>query len=173
MESNSTLIIRTVSENDAAGIVEIYNYYVLTSHATFELETIDDKEMTRRVGDVVNDGYPFLVAEVDGRIAGYAYAHRFRPRLAYRHSAEVSVYVGPDLKGRKLATKLYERLIPGCFTAGAHTLIAVISLPNDASVRLHEKFGFRKIGQLSEVGRKFERWIDVGYWQLLSENDRS
>lgn len=165
--------IRPVESIDADAITEIYNHYIQASYATFELETIDVSEMSHRIEDLAKDGYPFLVAEESGEILGYAYAHRFRPRPAYRRSAEVSVYVQQKAEGRKIGTRLYERLIPDCFAAGAHTLVAVISLPNEASVRLHEKFGFRKIGQFSEVGRKFDRWIDVGYWQLLTENDRS
>jgi L-amino acid N-acyltransferase YncA len=164
--------IRKVSANDVSQIVEIYNHYIQISHATFELEAIDVSEMSRRIDDLLKDGYPFLVAEESKKIAGYAYAHQFRPRPAYRHSAEVSVYIRQSCQGRNIATKLYERLVPDCFAAGAHTLIAVISLPNDASVRLHEKFHFEKIGLFREVGKKFDRWIDVGYWQLLSKNDR-
>ena len=167
------MLIRSVIPSDSDAITDIYNHYILTSHATFEFETIDISEMSRRIENLVKDGYPFLVVEESQKILGYAYAHRFRPRPAYRHSAEVSVYVRPDCEGQKIGTRLYERLIPDCFAVRAHTLIAVISLPNEASVRLHEKFGFRKIGQFSEVGRKFDRWIDVGYWQLLNENDRS
>jgi L-amino acid N-acyltransferase YncA len=165
--------IRPVEAADAEAITEIYNHYIQTSYATFELETIDAFEMSRRIDDLLKDGYPFLVAEESEEVVGYAYAHQFRPRPAYKQSAEVSVYIKPKFEGRKIGTKLYKRLLSGCFASGAHTLIAVISLPNDASVRLHERFGFEKIGQFREVGRKFNRWIDVGYWQLLSKNDRS
>ena len=167
------MLIRPVASSDFEAIAGIYNHYIKTSAATFELEPIDVTEMSRRIDDLLRESHPFLVAEESGEILGYAYAHQFRPRHAYRRSMEVSVYVRPNREGQKIGTMLYERLIPDCFAAGAHTLIAVISLPNEASARLHEKFGFEKIGQFHEVGRKFDRWIDVGYWQLLAENDRS
>jgi len=164
--------IRPVSSTDFEEVTEIYNHFILTSHATFELESIDVSEMSRRIDVVLNENYPFLVAEESGELLGYAYAHQFRPRPAYRQSAEVSVYVKPDSERQGIGTTLYERLIPDSFAVGAHTLIAVISLPNDASVRIHQRFGFQKTGQIREVGRKFGRWIDVEYWQLLAENDR-
>jgi phosphinothricin acetyltransferase len=161
------MMIRDATLSDAAAITEIYNHYILTAVATFELETIDAVDMQRRINDAVDKGLPFLVGEHNNSVAGYAYGRPFRPRPGYRHAVEISVYVHPERHGQGIARALYGELIPRLFDNEVHTLIATIALPNDASVRLHEKFGFTKIGQFQEVGRKFDRWVDVGYWQLL------
>jgi phosphinothricin acetyltransferase len=163
--------IRSASFDDAGKIADIYDHYVATSHATFELEPIDSAEMGRRVLEILSLGYPFSVAEDRNSITGYAYGRPFRPRPGYRHSVEVAVYVHPDHHGKGTATELYDQLFTRLVAGGAHTLIAAIALPNDASVRLHESFGFTKAGHFREVGRKFDRWIDVGYWQLLLQKD--
>jgi phosphinothricin acetyltransferase len=171
MESQPTkagkLSVRDACSDDAAAIAEIYNHYIRTSHATFELETIDAGELRSRIEDTVEKGLPFLVGECAGSIVGYAYGRPFRPRPGYRFAVEIAVYVDLGNQSNGVATALYEILIPRLFGLGAHSLIATIALPNDASVRLHEKFGFVKSGELREVGRKFDRWVDVGYWQLL------
>jgi L-amino acid N-acyltransferase YncA len=165
------MIVRAVVRNDASQIAEIYNHYILTSHATFELETIDEVEMNKRIGDTVDLGYPFFVAADGHRICGYAYARPFRPRPGYRFAAEIAAYVKHNDQQRGVGRQLYNGLIPQLFNDGFHSLIATIALPNDASVRLHESFGFEKAGHFREVGRKFDRWVDVGYWQLLRQND--
>ena len=158
---------------DAPAIAEIYSYFVDTSIATFEFDPTPADEMRRRIRDCLDRGYPFLVADNEIELIGYAYAHQYRPRQAYDRTAEVSVYTKAGIERRGIASALYERLIPTVFNAGFHTVLAGIALPNAASVRLHEKFGFRKVAHLSEVGRKFDRWIDVGFWQLTSDSDRS
>jgi L-amino acid N-acyltransferase YncA len=167
----TSMEIRDVTENDAIQIAGIYNHYIATSHATFELEPIDAPEMERRIAETVDKGYPFFVAEDNSSIAGYTYGRPFRPRPGYRHAVEVAVYIDPDRHRQGIGKQLYDRLLQRLFADGAHTIIATIALPNDASVRMHEQFGFIKAGQFREVGRKFGIWIDVGYWQLLSEND--
>jgi L-amino acid N-acyltransferase YncA len=161
--------IRPASSEDAPGIAKVYNHYIRTSHATFEIEPVDHTEMLRRVRDALASGYPFLAAD-DIDISGYAYGRPFRPRPGYRHAVEVAVYVDPDRQGEGIATELYGHLFPQLFAGGARTLIAAIALPNEPSVQLHEKFGFVKSGHFREVGRKFDRWIDVGYWQRMNEN---
>jgi L-amino acid N-acyltransferase YncA len=161
--------IRKVELNDAAQIAEIYNYYIKTSHATFELETIDAREMENRIGETFQKNYPFFVCEESGEIVGYAYGRMFRPRRAYMHSIEVSVYIRNGAEGKGVGTMLYEKLFHEILQKDFHAIIAGISLPNDASVRLHEKFGFEKVAHFREVGYKFGRWIDVGYWELLSK----
>ena len=152
---------------DSPQIAEIYNHYIAASHATFEVDLIDAAEMLKRVDDVFAAGYPFLVCETGGEIVGYAYGHQFRQRPAYRHSIEVSVYTKPGQEGKRIGTMLYEILFDEIKKSYFHAIIAGISLPNDASVRLHEKFGFEKVAHFREVGRKFDRWIDVGYWELI------
>ena len=166
------MIVRAAALADAAAIAEIYNHYVETSHATFELEPVGVNEMERRIRDTLNPGFPFLVAEDEGAVLGYAFGRPFRPWPGYKYTVEVAVYVDENCHGKGIARALYRELFDTLFEAGAHSLIATIALPNEASVRLHEKFGFVKAGHFREVGRKFDRWIDVGYWQLLRPNKR-
>jgi phosphinothricin acetyltransferase len=163
------MLTRSVTNVDASQLADIYNHYVLTSHATFELDPVSECEMSRRIRDVVDGGYPFLAADENEKIIGYAYAHAFRPRPAYQKTVEISVYVKDGHAGRGVAARLYEELIRDVLYSGYHSIIAGIALPNDASIRLHEKFGFEKIGHFREVGRKFDRWFDVGFWQLSSK----
>ena len=161
------MIIRDADDKDIRQIAEIYNYYIATSHATFELDPITVSEMRSRVAVCSDRGYPFLVADREGEICGYAYASKFKSRPAYKDTAEVSVYIRNGEGGKGIAAGLYKHLISRLESTGLHTVIAGISLPNEPSVRLHEKFGFWKVAHLHEVGRKFDRWIDVGYWQLI------
>lgn len=159
--------IRPVEPTDAAQIAEIYNYYIDTSVATFESERIDAAEMEKRISETLAGNYPFFAAEENGEVIGYAYGHQFRARSAYRHSVEVSVYIKEGFNGQGIATLLYERLFPEISRRGFHAIIAGISLPNEASVKLHEKFGMVQVAHFKEVGFKFGKWIDTGYWQVI------
>jgi phosphinothricin acetyltransferase len=159
--------IRPAVAVDAVQIAAIYNYYIQNSHATFETEMIDGSEMLRRMEEGWAAGYPFLACADQDEIIGYAYGRRFRPRFAYLHSIEVSVYVKHGRQGSGVGALLYERLLAEIRRGNFHAVIGGISLPNDASVRLHERLGFEKVAHFREVGRKFDRWIDVGYWQLI------
>ncbi len=163
----SKIQVRSAKHDDAVDIAYIYNYYIATSHATFEIEPVNAVEMLSRMQDALHAGYPFLVCEEKDEIVGYAYGRYFRPRPAYMHSIEVSVYVRPGHAERSIGKMLYEKLFDEIRNGDFHSIIAGISLPNDASVRLHEKFGFEKVAHFCEVGRKFDRWIDVGYWELI------
>lgn len=158
--------IRQAGLIDASQVTEIYNHYILTSHCTFEITAIDTAEMRSRISEALDHGFPFLVAEFENEIIGYAYARQFRPRPAYRHSAEISVYIRNDSQGRGVGTALCAKLFDAISKLDFHAVIAGIALPNDASVRLHEKFGFEKVAHFREVGFKFGKWIDVGYWQF-------
>jgi L-amino acid N-acyltransferase YncA len=160
--------IRKAELSDSLALAEIYNFYIENSHATFETQLIDREEMERRQRELSDSQYPFFVAESEGIVVGYTFGHRYRPRDAYRHSVETSVYIRPGFEGKHFGTALYEVLIPELMSAGFHALIAGISLPNEASIKLHEKFGFQKVAQFREVGNKFGIWIDVGYWELLN-----
>ncbi len=164
--------VRTAKDDDAIDIAYIYNYYIATSHATFEIEPIDEAEMLRRIEECWYAGYPFLVCEENDEIVGYAYGRRFRPRQAYDHSVEVSVYIRPGHTDRKIGNLLYDALLQEIRKGNFHAIIAGISLPNDASVKLHENFGFEKVAHFREVGYKFDRWIDVGYWELILEQNQ-
>ncbi|HKP30400.1 MAG TPA: GNAT family N-acetyltransferase [Gemmatimonadales bacterium] len=162
-------MIRPVRATDAAAIAAIYNHYVTETTVTFEEEPVSPDEMGRRIQAVVAQGQPWLVAEVDGQVAGYAYATKWHHRHGYRYSAEVTVYLAPTFGGRGLGTALYNELFPLLEASGIRSLVGVIALPNPASVALHEKFGMRKVGHLKAIGMKFGEWIDVGYWQKSSQ----
>lgn len=159
--------IRAVEFSDAAQIAELYNYYIETSIATFELEQIDGAEMEKRIRETLAGNYPYLVAEENSEILGYAYGHQFRARIAYRHTVEISVYIKNGFHGRGIASALYENLFREISRGDYHAVIAGISLPNEASVRLHEKFGMEKVAHFKEVGFKFGEWVDTGYWELI------
>ncbi|MDL2356639.1 MAG: GNAT family N-acetyltransferase [Pseudomonadota bacterium] len=158
--------IRDASAADAESIAAIYNHFVLTTSISFEEAAVAPAEMTQRIADVQAAGLPWLVAEHDGILAGYAYATKWRARHAYRFAVESTVYLAPTHGGQGLGTKLYQALIERLRAAGLHTVIGGIALPNPASIALHEKLGFVKVAQFGEVGFKFDRWTDVGYWQL-------
>jgi L-amino acid N-acyltransferase YncA len=159
--------IRPATAADAEAIARIYNHYIAHTIVTFEEEAVDAAEMARRIADVQAASLPWLVVEDEGGIQGYAYATKWRPRRAYRFSAEVTVYLAPDESGRGLGTLLYTHLIAALRARDFHALIGGIALPNDASVALHEKLGFRKVAHFEQTGFKFDRWIDVGYWELI------
>jgi phosphinothricin acetyltransferase len=152
---------------DAAGIAAVYNHYVLNTVVTFEEQPVAAAEMAGRMEDVRAMSLPWLVAEEAGRVVGYAYATRWRARAAYRYSSEITVYLAHDVGGRGIGTLLYGRLFPLLEARGLHAIMGGIALPNEASVRLHEKFGMRKAAHFHEVGFKFGRWIDVGFWQRV------
>lgn len=165
MASSDVTTIRAAEPSDAAGIAAVYNHYVAQSIVTFEEEAVSDEEMARRIEDVRAESLPWLVAEESGGIVGYASSRKWRSRSAYRFSAEITIYVVPGHARRGIGSSLYSRLFPILQARGIHAVIGGIALPNDASVALHEKFGMRKVAHFSEVGFKFDRWIDVGYWQ--------
>ncbi|WP_346839711.1 arsinothricin resistance N-acetyltransferase ArsN1 family B [Microbulbifer sp. SAOS-129_SWC] len=160
-------MIRPAQADDAAQIAAIYNHYVLNTTITFETQAVSAIEIAGRIDGVAAAELPWLVAEEDGRLLGYAYATPWRSRAAYRRSVEVTVYLDQQARGRGLGTALYGALFAVLQQGGIHAAIGGIALPNDASVRLHEKLGMKQVAHFKEVGRKFGRWIDVGYWQRL------
>jgi L-amino acid N-acyltransferase YncA len=158
-------MIRTAMAGDAEAIARIYNHYVASTIITFEEQAVSAGEMAARMAEIAAAHLPWLVAEQDGRIVGYAYASKWKGRCAYRFSAECTVYLDPDRLGMGYGTKLYERLFAALRECGMHAVIGGVALPNPASVALHEKLGMKKVAHFGEVGFKFDRWIDVGYWQ--------
>ena len=158
-------MIRDSVADDARSISRIYNHYVLNTTVTFEEAAVSAEEMTGRIGEVQSARLPWLVAEHDGEVVGYAYASKWRGRCAYRYSVECTVYVDPGFVGRKFGSKLYEQLFAHLRDGGMHVAIGGIALPNESSVALHEKFGMQKVAHFKEVGFKFAKWVDVGYWQ--------
>jgi len=159
-------MIRPVDPKDAQAICDIYNYYVVNTAISFEEQPVSVDEMEKRIRDIAAE-YPFLVIEEDGNIPGFAYANKYRDRRAYRHTAEITIYLKNGETGKGLGTELMGCIIEETRRRGLHALISAIALPNEKSVSIHEKFGFKKAGHLGEVGFKFEQWIDVGCWELV------
>jgi phosphinothricin acetyltransferase len=160
------MVIRSATLNDATDIVAIYNPYLTDTTLSFEEAPVNEETVKGRIQAVFDAGLPWLVAEQDGRVLGYAYATPWRVRSAYRFAVESSVYLAPEAQGRGLGRALYEALIAQLRERGLRTVIGGIAQPNAASVALHERLGFKRVALFEEVGWKFEGWVDVGYWQL-------
>ncbi len=158
--------VRQIVIGDAPSVQAIYAPYVTDTTVSFEEVPPDIMEVARRIAAIL-PRYPYLVAEEDGRIVGYAYASEHRTRAAYRTSVDVTVYVAPGAQRSGVARRLYSQLLPAAASLGYHAAFAGIALPNQASVGLHEAMGFEPIGIYREVGRKFDAWHDVGWWQRL------
>ena len=153
--------IRECEPRDIASITKIYAHHVLYGLASFEIEPPDEKEMERRRARLIEGGFPYLVAEEDGEVVGYAYAGTYRTRPAYRFSVENSVYVRSDCARRGIGRLLLEALIVACEQRGYHRIVAVIGdSENHGSIGLHKSLGFKTAGVLTEVGFKFGRWVD-------------
>jgi phosphinothricin acetyltransferase len=159
--------LRTATAADSDAIAAIYNHYVAHTVVTFEEEPVSANEMRRRMDDVFASSLPWLVAESDGRIGGYAYATKWKARSAYRFSVEITVYLADGLGKQGLGSRLYEELFRRLKGQGIHAVIGGIALPNFASVALHEKFGMRKVAHFEQVGFKFGKWVDVAYWEKI------
>lgn len=159
--------IRKVTSDDAKGICDIYNYYVRETAITFETGMITETEMKQRIAGFQEANFPYLVGEIDGKIAGYCYLHNWNNRCAYSSTKEITIYLDKDLQGKGLGTILYQHLFKEIYKDDIHALIAGICIPNEGSVSLHERFGFRQVSHMKEIGRKFDQWRDVGHWQLI------
>ena len=163
------MTIRTVTPGDAQALASIYNHYVRETIVTFEEEPVSPETFSQRIKDVLRSSLPWLVAMEEENAVGYAYATPWKPRSGYRFSVEVTVYVADGHAGRGIGSALYTELFSVLKARGVHAAIGGIALPNDASVALHEKFGMRKVAHFEQVGFKFDRWIDVGYWERVFE----
>jgi len=172
--------VRSAVSDDVPEITRIFNHWIACDTASFYTSPRPEHEIAEQIARA-GDRYPWLVAIEDDvedggagterphspRLLGAAWSKAWNPREAYAGSVEVSVYVAPDSTGRGVGGQLYCGLIPMLDDLGYRTLLAGITLPNPTSVRLHEKFGFVKVAHFREVGYKFDRWLDVGYWQRL------
>lgn len=159
------MIIRPATLVDAPAITEIYNWYISNTIISFELTPVSVDEMKTRIQDKL-EHYDWLVGEIDDEIIGYAYYGAFRPREAYQHSVESTIYIAHKCTGRGYGKLLFKSLIESAKTHGFREMIGIIALPNPASVALHEALGFNAVGVNKGIGFKFERYIDVGMWQL-------
>ena len=160
-------MIRPATTADAKDIVEIYNHYIKNTVITFEEECITDSEMACRINKVTDANLPWLVITHDDEILGYAYATPWKERSAYRNSVETTVYLAPSSHRKGLGSQIYQALLTELTDHKIHTAIGGITLPNPASIALHEKLGMAKVAHFEQVGRKFDQWLDVGYWQLV------
>ncbi|MEZ4376259.1 MAG: N-acetyltransferase family protein [Polyangiaceae bacterium] len=160
-------MIRDAVVEDAGVLAQIYNHYVTETVITFEEEPVTPELLWTRVSAVQRKGLPWLVLEHASEIVGYAYAAPWKERSAYRFSVESSVYLSPKRTGGGFGKELYQALFTRLREGETHVIIAGIALPNPASVALHERFGFRASGVFRQVGFKFDRWVDVGYWELV------
>lgn len=162
------MIIRTAQEADMPYLLDIYNYEVLNGVATFDLhpKTMEERMEWFRVHNV--DNHPLIVAEEDGRAVGYASLSAYRDKEAYAAAVELSVYIDPSYRRRGLARRLMGELLQEARErSDIHTVISVITAGNDASVALHEEFGFEFCGRVREVGEKFGRKLDILNYQMM------
>lgn len=159
---SSALLIRTCQTADIPEVAAIYAHAVRTGTGTFELEAPTQAEMQRRHTDVLDKGLPWLVAQMNGQVVGYAYANAFRPRPAYRYFLEDSIYLAPGAQGHGTGRLLLSELVARCTALGARQLLAVIGdSANAASIGVHRSCGFEHTGLLRHAGWKFGRWLDV------------
>ncbi len=159
--------IRSVALEDTAAICAIYNYYVQETAVTFETVPVSEVEMETRVKEVLLAGLPYLVIEVKSVVVGYCYLHEWNRKSAYSTTKELTIYLHRDFIGCGLGTRLFRHLLDVVDRNSTHVLLSGITIPNEGSVRLHEKFGFKQVSHLHQVGWKLKEWRDVGHWELI------
>ncbi len=161
-----SLTVRSATPADMAGVARIYDHYVVTSTATFELTPPGEGVWADKLEVLLGAGWPFLVADLDGAVSGFAYVGPWRPRPAYAHAVEDTIYLDPAATGRGIGTRLLDRVLTGAAEAGAREVIAVVADGDtDASLALHRRAGFTDAGRLERVGRKFDRWLGTSLLQ--------
>ncbi len=158
--------IRPVTLEDAGAIVDIYNYFITDTTVTFEVQPLTVEEMAERIREI-SARFPYFVYEEDGRVLGYCYAHLWKERAAYSKTLETTVYLHKDATHRGIGSLMVNHLVDLCREQGYHALIACITEGNEASVKMHEKLGFRQVSEYKEVGRKFGEWLGVVDLELL------
>ena len=157
-------MIRLAKPSDAKALSDIYNYYIANTVVTFEEDPVTADDMAQRVSETVGADLPWLVALEGETVVGFAYASKWKGRCAYRHSVEVTVYLSNAMTAKGFGSALYTRLFELLRQKNIHVVLGGISLPNQASIALHEKFGMKKVAHFDEVGHKFGNWVDVAYW---------
>tara|TARA_R110002049_G_scaffold302258_1_gene494949 strand:+ start:2397 stop:2882 length:486 start_codon:yes stop_codon:yes gene_type:complete len=158
-------MIRKVTTQDAKQLVDIYNHYVLHTVVTFDDTVFSVADFKKKI-ESISSRFPFVVYEENNQVLGYAYANIWREKPAFKHTVETTIYLHHEAKGKQIGTKLYTELLNQLRAENYHVAIGGLTLPNEASVKLHEKFGFKQVAHFKEVGFKFETWLDVGFWQL-------
>jgi phosphinothricin acetyltransferase len=158
--------VRAATEDDLVRVRDIVNHYI--EHSVFNFRTEPQSiDEVRALWAQRHEQFPWLVAAVDGQVVGVAYAGPWNERAAYQWTVEATIYVDPSTHRRGVGDALYAKLLNRLRAQGFHSAIAVIALPNEPSVRLHERHGFQRVGRLREVGYKHDAWHDVGFWQCL------
>lgn len=157
--------IRLVEPGDAASILEIYGPYILNTAASFETEIPSLKSFEERILQYSTKS-PWIVAEYNDQVIGYTYATAHRGRHAYQWNQETTVYVHPGFRNQGVALKLYRTLLSALTKMGYTKALAVITIPNDPSIRFHEKLGFKHIGEMQDIGYKFNKWFTTSWWYL-------
>lgn len=158
-------MIRKATLADTSALLEIYNYYVIHTTVTFDEVALSLNAFTEKLELILKD-YPCIVFEDNNEILGFAYGSKFRPKPAYNYTVESTVYVKNGAHGKQIGSKLYTELIEQLKQRNFKSVLGVLTIPNPASVKLHEKFGFTQVAHLKEVGFKFDAWLDVGIFQL-------
>jgi len=159
-----SFLIRAATTADAPAIAAIYAPYVETLSVSFEQRAPSPKEMARRI-ETITETYPWLIAEADGEVVGYAYGFRFRERWAYRFTVETAIYIAAHRQREGIGRRLYMALIRTLSAQGFTQAVATIAVPNDNSIEMHEAVGFKRAGVWRSVGFKQGEWRDVGLWQ--------
>jgi phosphinothricin acetyltransferase len=162
--------IRPATTKDAVGIAGLYSYYVEKTTISFELIPPDPQEMQKRISECINSSFEWLVWEDRGSILGFAYYSRFKERRAYDYACETTIYVRHGFLGKGIGNGLYRQLLTGLKKSKHAIALACITVPNEASIGLHEKLGFKNCGIIKNAGRKFGTWLDIGYWVLELKN---
>jgi phosphinothricin acetyltransferase len=165
----ATEVIRPATDADLDAVAAIYAREVAEGHATFDTEPPPRSVWEAKLGS----GHPgdhFLVADLDGAVVGFAYSGAYRDRGAYTHTRETTIYLAPSAAGRGLGRRLYDELLARLRAAGVRTALACLAVPNEASEALHRACGFERVGVMRQVGRKFDRWVDVAWWQRMLDD---
>jgi phosphinothricin acetyltransferase len=162
---DQTINIREVSADDAAAITAIYAHHVLNGTASYEIKPPSVHETLAKIGRITEPGWPFIVAVMGGEVVGYAYATQFRDRPAYRFACENSIYVHPSRVGQGIGRILLSELCDRCEAFGFRQIVAVVGGAEPASIALHERCGFERVGRLRAMGWKHGRWLDTVYLQ--------
>jgi len=157
-------MLRSAQLDDAAAIARIYQHYVTHTTISFEAEPPTIDNIAARIQEVMAR-HSWLVYESEGALLGYAYTSTFRERRAYQSTVEATIYLDQAAIGHGIGRMLYQALLDDAALKGYHEALGVIALPNDLSIKLHEKLGFVKVAHLEKIGHKFNQWIDVGIWQ--------
>ena len=160
-------MIRNVKMSDAKNITEIYNYYIENTVITFQTDLLSVEETEKKIEELLLKGFPYIVYEENNEVIGYAYAGVWRDRKAYEITLETSIYLDQSKIKKGIGRQLYKELIERSRQIGVHSLIGVVSVPNEGSKKLHLEFGFELLGTFKEVGQKFNKYVSVEFWQLM------